>query len=168
MLTAFFFCSITPLFPAANLNNGTTEENIMTSSTMPKVKFNITLPASLNEVDKVLTITMDFLKGNSICGNLFVYNYILREALNNAVLHGCHQDISKTITVNLQLSPKSLDVSIKDDGHGFDWKPLMGKQLVAPESTHGRGIYSMRKFHFEASYNDKGNILYLHKDLKSS
>ncbi len=141
----------------------------MKSSSQPVINLHITLPASLREVDHALVKAMSFLKENSIRGNLFTYNYIMREALNNAVIHGCkHDDTSKTITVDVHLSPETLDISVQDEGCGFDWKPLLTKQLVSPESTHGRGIFSMTKFQFEANYNDDGNILYLHKDLKSS
>ncbi len=140
----------------------------MTSSSKPASTFHITLPASLNAVDQVLPKMIAFLKENLITGNIFTYNYIMREAINNAVIHGCRQDRSKTITVDIELSPETLKLRVEDEGDGFDWKAVLAKQLVSPECTHGRGLCSMAKFNFDAHYNEKGNILYLHKDLQPS
>ena len=125
----------------------------------------ISMPASLKEIDQLLPRVMQFFKESSIQTNLFILNYIIREGLNNAVLHGSDQDSSKTVIIDVQLSKESLDICIEDEGPGFDWKPLLTRHLVAPEENHGRGIFCMSKLHFQTSYNDKGNILYLHKDL---
>ncbi len=127
----------------------------------------ITFPASLNEVDAVLTQTMAFLKKNSLSDDLFIYNYIIREGLNNAVLHGSKEDRTKTVLFDLSLSKEALDICIEDEGDGFDWPPLLTRNLVSPDENHGRGIFCMSEFKFEIKYNTKGNILYLHKDLKN-
>ena len=137
----------------------------MLSKAPKKLHLHLTLPASLKEVDRVLAETMNFLKKSSIIDNFFTYNYIIREGLNNAVIHGSHGDSSKTIIFDLRISRDTLDISIEDEGEGFDWKPLLQKQLVTPEKNHGRGIFCMSTLQFKTSYNPKGNILYLHKDL---
>jgi serine/threonine-protein kinase RsbW len=139
----------------------------MPSITKTKEHLHITLPASLKEVDNALPPIMQFLKESSLNGNLFVYNYIIREGLNNAVIHGSGRDSSKTITLDLQLSQQSLDICIEDEGQGFNWQPILDRQLVSPEACNGRGIFCMSKLHFQTSFNSKGNILYLHKDLTS-
>lgn len=139
----------------------------MPSITKTKEHLHITLPASLKEVDNALPSIMQFLKESSLNGNLFVYNYIIREGLNNAIIHGSQRDSTKTVTLDLQLSKQSLDICIEDEGQGFDWQPLLKRQLVSPDACHGRGIFCMSKLHFQTSFNSKGNILYLHKDLTS-
>ncbi len=137
----------------------------MPSITKTKEHLHITLPATLDDVDRVLPEIMHFLKEGPVRSNFFILNYIIREGLNNAVIHGSRKDASKTVTFDLQLSDNSLDICIEDEGQGFNWQPLLKKHLVCPKKTHGRGIFCMSKLHFQTSYNDKGNILYLHKDL---
>lgn len=137
----------------------------MPSITKTKEHLHITLPATLDDIDRVLPGIMHFLKERSVRTNFFILSYIIREGLNNAVIHGSQKDANKTITFDLQLAEDSLDICIEDEGEGFNWQPLLKKRLVCPKRDHGRGIFCMSKLHFQTTYNGKGNILYLHKDL---
>ncbi|MGH9487358.1 MAG: ATP-binding protein [Terriglobales bacterium] len=71
----------------------------------------------------------------------------VREITVNAVMHGNGYDRAKKVTIEFELSPKALIVSIRDQGNGFD----LGKigDPLAPENLllkSGRGIFLARAF----------------------
>jgi serine/threonine-protein kinase RsbW len=71
----------------------------------------------------------------------------LREALANAIKHGNRQDLSKRIHLEMDVVGQNLQISIRDEGEGFD--PGAVEDPLAPENrlkTSGRGIFYMRTF----------------------
>ena len=69
----------------------------------------------------------------------------VREAMNNAVLHGNDCDTSKTISVDFEVDDRSLRVRIRDQGSGFQVSeipdPTLGENLL---KSSGRGVHLMR------------------------
>lgn len=43
-----------------------------------------------------------------------------RKALENAVVHGNHENPGKHVDVRFRLEPDSVSISLKDEGQGFD------------------------------------------------
>ncbi len=71
----------------------------------------------------------------------------LREALANAIKHGNRQDTSKRIHLEMDVVGQNLQISIRDEGEGFD--PGAVDDPLAPENrlkTSGRGIFYMKTF----------------------
>lgn len=71
----------------------------------------------------------------------------LREALANAIKHGNRQDTSKRIHLEMDVVGENLQISIRDEGEGFD--PGAVDDPLAPENrlkTSGRGIFYMKTF----------------------
>jgi serine/threonine-protein kinase RsbW len=71
----------------------------------------------------------------------------LREALANAIKHGNRQDLSKRIHLEMDVVGQDLQISIRDEGAGFD--PTAVEDPLAPENrlkTSGRGIFYMKTF----------------------
>src|SRR5437867_6691187 len=71
----------------------------------------------------------------------------LREALANAIKHGNRQDLSKRIHLEMDVVGPNLQISIRDEGEGFD--PEAVEDPLAPENrlkTSGRGIFYMKTF----------------------
>ena len=71
----------------------------------------------------------------------------LREALANAIKHGNRQDLSKRIHLEMDVVGQKLQISIRDEGEGFD--PEAVDDPLAPENrlkTSGRGIFYMKTF----------------------
>jgi two-component system, NarL family, sensor histidine kinase UhpB len=59
---------------------------------------------------------------------------VLQEALSNAIRHGAPQRI--TLGLHLGRDPETVEVSLKDDGRGFE---------TPKNGTHGRGLANMRR-----------------------
>jgi serine/threonine-protein kinase RsbW len=80
------------------------------------------------------------------CGKEFEIETALREALANAVVHGCGDDASKTVECTLANSALGeLIIVVLDPGPGFD--PTSVPSPVTEEnvhSSHGRGLYLIK------------------------
>ncbi|MEW6367008.1 MAG: ATP-binding protein [Acidobacteriota bacterium] len=71
----------------------------------------------------------------------------LREALNNAILHGNRRSPEKQVRVRLSGEPGRILLSVQDQGSGFNPRnlpdPTKPENLLKP---CGRGIFLMRNF----------------------
>ena len=131
-------------------------------SKLPPKKRSIKLPfpATLESVDKATIKVKNFLNSAGIREHSKYFDIVLglREALNNAVMHGSRKDINKTISLSLRLEDENLVMEIEDGGDGFNWKPYMEKTLPSIEES-GRGLAIMKSCFTSIKYNEKGNRL---------
>jgi serine/threonine-protein kinase RsbW len=71
----------------------------------------------------------------------------VREAVTNAIQHGNKLDQSKRVDISFEVAPDHLDISVKDEGNGFQIdklpNPLDPENLLKPS---GRGIFYIRSF----------------------
>jgi serine/threonine-protein kinase RsbW len=77
----------------------------------------------------------------------------IRESVVNAIKHGNRGDAEKRVSVEFLLHPGALEVTVQDEGTGFDPltvpNPLEEQNLLKAD---GRGIFFMRSFMDEVSY----------------
>jgi serine/threonine-protein kinase RsbW len=83
----------------------------------------------------------------------FGIDMAVREAVTNAVLHGNREDASKQVEVKFYYSPTSFEITVRDQGAGFDLgevpDPTETDNLL---KTSGRGILFMRTFMDEVEW----------------
>jgi serine/threonine-protein kinase RsbW len=75
----------------------------------------------------------------------------VRESVINAIKHGNHEDVKKSVTVEFRLTPRAVPeefvVRVLDEGEGFDAETIANP--LEPENvlkSSGRGIFFMRSF----------------------
>jgi serine/threonine-protein kinase RsbW len=94
----------------------------------------------------------------------FAIHLALEEALTNAVKHGNRNDSEKTVSIDCMITPEKFDISITDQGSGFDPEslpdPRRGENLY---KTEGRGVLLIRAYMDVVEYNTMGNCLHLIK-----
>jgi serine/threonine-protein kinase RsbW len=93
----------------------------------------------------------------------------VREAVANAIKHGNKLDIRKKVNATFELSGDELEITISDEGAGFDpakvGDPLHPQNLM---KTSGRGIFFMRSFMDQVHYSFQpggGTSLVMMKNL---
>lgn len=77
----------------------------------------------------------------------------VREAVANAIKHGNQLDVSKQVKANFELSGSELEITIIDEGAGFD--PARISDPLNPQNlmkTSGRGIFYMKQFMDQVTY----------------
>ena len=69
------------------------------------------------------------------------------EVVNNAVIHGNHEDASKKVKVELDISADRVSISVQDEGEGFDPESL--PDPVSQDNLMrevGRGLFIVRAY----------------------
>ena len=126
----------------------------------------IVIPSDIAEVDRVCRAAKELLEGNGLIDRVFAVELLLREFVNNAILHGNNADVSKRVQVRIRVGRKSIMLSIADEGVGFDWRERQCH--VADESDiSGRGLAIGMEYARKVTYNRTGNrvVLLVEKTL---
>jgi serine/threonine-protein kinase RsbW len=89
----------------------------------------------------------------------------VREALANAIVHGCKKDPEKSVQISVGCDEsRGMIIVVRDPGGGFDPaqipSPIVGEQLYA---EHGRGIFLINQLMDEVRYRNKGTELWMRK-----
>jgi anti-sigma regulatory factor (Ser/Thr protein kinase) len=89
----------------------------------------------------------------------------VREALTNAIRHGCHNDSAKKLQCIVTCdNDGELGIVVRDPGPGFDpasvADPLAQENLLA---AGGRGVFLINHLMDEAAFNDGGRELRMRK-----
>jgi len=95
---------------------------------------------------------------------IFAIHLALVEALVNAVKHGNRLDPHKKVKVKYSITPGKFDISITDDGNGFN--PVTVPDPRENENLYklcGRGMLLMRSYMDVVEYNEKGNSVHMLK-----
>ena len=136
----------------------------MFSTTKTSNQLACTFSSSLELVDQAVRQAVMFLKEHNTRVKIFDFTLILREALNNAVLHGNKGNIDCQVEFNLVVSGKTMEINVTDQGQGFDWRTAYDKKNVGAQATHGRGLSLMNSYGYSISFNDAGNKMILQKE----
>ena len=91
----------------------------------------------------------------------------LREALNNAVVHGNRLDAHKLVHVRCRCKVgKGISLTVSDQGQGFDPRTVPDSVTVENlEADHGRGIHLMKLAMDEVSFEQRGTEVHMCKRL---
>lgn len=124
----------------------------------------IRMPATLPNIDQVCGQMRGFLAKQDLDQHYFSVSLVVREALNNAVVHGCAADSQKEIRFLMEIENNDIVMEIEDPGEGFNWRQQM-KIEAGVEDIHGRGMSIFDHYCNQYEYNDKGNRVRLRKSL---
>ena len=122
------------------------------------LRFESTIPADVKLISPVVEGVMRIVEEmGCAAGKEFEVETALREALANAIVHGCRQDRTKQVQFWIGCDEsRGMLIVVRDPGPGFDPAKLP-TQMAGEEifSTHGRGIYLINQLMDEVSF-DKG------------
>jgi len=98
-------------------------------------------------------------------GKEFEVETALREALANAILHGCKNDTTKKVQCCVACDEqRGLLIIVRDPGSGFEPTeipdPLCGENIY---SNHGRGIYLINQLMDEVRFERNGTEIHMRK-----
>ena len=139
----------------------------MGSKTMPRCEFNgkklilqlqYTIPGYVSAITPMVEGVMNIVRQMKCAeGKDFEVEAAVREALANAVIHGCKNNPGKSVQLCVACDEaRGLLIVVRDPGGGFDPdsipSPVVGQQIYA---EHGRGIYLINQLIDEVHF-DKG------------
>src|SRR5437764_5353626 len=117
-----------------------------------------TLPASTEAVEEFFIEFRRLVQTWVSRADRFTAELLLREALANAVVHGCQGDITRRIRCTLRLRGRRLIIAVRDGGEGFAWR-LARERRAAYLSSSGRGIDILQRYATRVRFNKRGNAV---------
>ncbi|MBI5638267.1 MAG: response regulator [Nitrospinae bacterium] len=138
---------------------------------LPFFKFTMDaeIPTRTDYVNGVIHYITEHLKEIELCDSSQLSNLViaLYEAIVNGMRHGNGNDPGKKVRVRAEIGYNEARFTVTDQGEGFAIDDIANP--TAPKNLYkssGRGIYLMRHFMDEVSYNDQGNEVTLVKRRK--
>jgi anti-sigma regulatory factor (Ser/Thr protein kinase) len=104
------------------------------------------------------------LKGGPAAADWYSVELLLREALTNAVLHGCAGDATRRVRCDVRVGARSVRLEVASDGPGFDWRAAM-REGPSETATSGRGLKIYAAYADRVSFDETGNRLVLVRRL---
>ena len=129
-------------------------------------KLDVTISANPDAINGVVDGVMQIARQmKSAEGKEFEIELALREALANAIVHGCNNDPTKKVECCVACTEASdIVIVVRDPGQGFKLNevrnPLSAENL---HSDHGRGIYLINQMMDEVSFERNGAEIRMRK-----
>ena len=130
------------------------------------VSFERVFPADPSEIDSVVASVMGVVAEMGCAdGREHETELAVREALANAIKHGCRNDRSKRVQCTVACDEqRGMLIIVRDSGEGFDPdnvpSPLVGENLFR---HHGRGIYLISQLMDEVRFEKGGTEIHMRK-----
>ena len=126
------------------------------------------IPSEIKAISPLLGRLMRLVEGSQcVAGEELAIEMALREALNNAVVHGNRMDARKRVHVRCRCElGKGISLIVSDQGKGFDPDaipdPVATGNVLA---EHGRGIHLIKSVMDEVSFACGGTEVHMRKEL---
>ena len=137
----------------------------MSSSAHPG-RDTFTFAACLPNIDHACAQVERFLTAHQVHEGHFEILLVLRELLNNAVMHGCRQDSGKQVRVTMELADAVLKVQVADQGAGFDWRQRQYWSQPDLNACSGRGLSIIEHYSDSYAFNTEGNMVTFTKKIQ--
>lgn len=127
--------------------------------------YSLELPSSRNEISKFENLLIEINNEFGMTMEKFInFQIASSEAIVNAIVHGNKQNPDKKVKVDIVTNDHRLELTIKDEGEGFDVNRLpdpTDESNLYKES--GRGVYIIRSLvdEFTIQSNSTGTTMKL-------
>jgi serine/threonine-protein kinase RsbW len=129
------------------------------------------MPSEVRAISPLVDRWMRLIEGAQyVPGEEFDIELALREALENAVVHGNQDDPERKVHVRCRCQPgKEISIVVTDQGKGFDLEKIVGNgPTTDPTSEHGRGIQLMKAYMDDVYFERGGSEVHMRKRLRSA
>ena len=131
-------------------------KNVMYETVFPAIQENIELPC--RQIAELMSV-------RHLHKQHFGVQLLLRETINNAIVHGSNSDRNRQIRLIFQISKEVIEWTVIDEGPGFDWRAVLERR-VDDQASSGRGLAIMKKYADGFTFNEQGNALSLKVNIE--
>src|SRR6266446_6861872 len=124
------------------------------------------MPSAIQAISPLVDRLMRLIEGSHcVPGAEPDVELALREALDNAVVHGNHEDPETKVHIRCRCQPgKEISIVVTDQGKGFDFEKIVGKGITSdPAAEHGRGIQLMKAYMDDVNFERRGSEVHMRK-----
>jgi serine/threonine-protein kinase RsbW len=135
-------------------------------ATSPILEIDLWMPSEVRAISPLVDRLMKMMEGSQcVSGEEFGIELALREALNNAVLHGNHENPETKVHIRCRCQPGGeISIIVTDQGKGFDFQKIIGNGITSEAaSEHGRGIQLMKAYMDEVRFERGGTEVHMRK-----
>ena len=128
------------------------------------------MPSKIQAISPLVDRLMRVIEGSRcVPGDEFDVELGLREALENAVLHGNQEDPGKKVHIRCRCGPgNEITIVVTDQGRGFDFEKIVGNGFTAdPAADHGRGIQLMKAYMDDVHFERGGSEVHMRKRARN-
>ena len=128
------------------------------------------MPSKIQAISPLVDRLMRLIEGSQrVPGDQFEVEVVLREALENAVLHGNQEDPGKKVHIRCCCGPgNEITIVVTDQGRGFDFRKMEGDGLTSDSAAeHGRGILLMKAFMDDVHFERGGSEVHMRKRARN-
>src|SRR6266849_3918062 len=129
------------------------------------------MPSRIQAISPLVDRLMRLIEGSQcVPGEEFDIELALREALENAVVHGNQEDPKTKVHIRCRCQPgKEISIVVTDQGKGFDFEKIVGNGLTTdPASEHGRGIQLMKAYMADVHFERGGSEVHMRRRLRTT
>src|SRR5256885_2209382 len=128
------------------------------------------MPSAIQAISPLVDRLMRLIEGSHcVPGAEPDIQLALREALDNAVVHGNREDPKTKVHIRCRCEPgKEISIVVTDQGKGFDFGKLVDKGLRShPATEYGHGIQLMKAYMDEVHFERGGSEVHLRKRART-
>jgi serine/threonine-protein kinase RsbW len=124
------------------------------------------MPSEVRAISPLVDRLMRLIEeSHCVPGKEFDVELALREALENAVVHGNQEDPKTKVYIRCRCQPgKEISIVVTDQGKGFDFEKIAGNGITSdPAAEHGRGIQLMKAYMDDVHFERGGSEVHMNK-----
>jgi serine/threonine-protein kinase RsbW len=129
------------------------------------------MPSKIQAISPLVDRLMRLIEGSQcVPGEEFHIELALREALNNAVVHGNQENPERKVRIRCRCQPgKEIAIVVTDQGKGFDFETTVRDGITSdPNSEHGRGIQLMKAYMDDVHFKRGGSEVHMRKRARTT
>jgi serine/threonine-protein kinase RsbW len=129
------------------------------------------MPSEVRAISPLVDRLMKLIEGSQcVPGEEFEVELALREALDNAVVHGNQEDPQTKVHIRCRCQPgNEVSIVVTDQGKGFDFERIVGTGTTSdPASEHGRGIQLMKAYMDDVHFERGGSEVHMRKRSRTT
>jgi serine/threonine-protein kinase RsbW len=128
------------------------------------------MPSKIQAISPLVDRLMRLIEeSQSVPAAEFDVELALREALDNAVVHGNQEDPERKVHIHCRCQPREISIVVTDQGKGFDFEKTVGKGVTSdPAAEHGRGILLMKAYMDDVHFERNGSEVHMRKRARNT
>jgi len=129
------------------------------------------MPSKIQAISPLVDRLMRLIEGSQcVPGEEFDVELALREALENAVVHGNQENPERKVRIRCRCqSGNEISIVVTDQGKGFDFETILRNGITSdPDSEHGRGLQLMKAYMDDVRFDRGGSEVHLRKRARTT
>ena len=119
------------------------------------------IPSNKRLIPNISEIFIQYLRAHNI-KDADAMQIAFEEALTNAIVHGNNNDYNKNVNISFSIKQNMLEISIKDEGMGFNYKSIKTNDDDVYRKN-GRGILLISLYTDSFHFEDYGRKIVMNK-----